>query len=44
MCRQSATVSLVKSPTRQHRLIGPPTLRPRTLPTPGIDAGSVTRS
>ena len=34
MCRQSATVCLIKSPTRQHRLIGPLTLRPRTLADP----------
>ncbi|WP_234367286.1 ISAs1 family transposase [Streptomyces pluripotens] len=34
MCRQSATVCLIKSPTRQHRLIGPLALRLRTLADP----------
>lgn len=34
MCRQSATVCLVKSPTRQHRLIGPVALRLETLADP----------
>ncbi|WP_405542544.1 ISAs1 family transposase [Streptomyces phaeochromogenes] len=34
MCRQSASICLIKSPTRQHRLIGPLTLRLQTLADP----------
>ncbi|MFI5747032.1 ISAs1 family transposase [Streptomyces sp. NPDC051644] len=34
MCRQSATACLIKSPTRQHRLIGPLALRLETLADP----------
>ncbi|GAA1305532.1 ISAs1 family transposase [Streptomyces sanglieri] len=34
MCRQSATVCLIKSPTRQHRAIGQLSLRLRTLADP----------
>src|SRR5829696_1246094 len=34
MCRQSASICLIKSPTRQHRFIGPLTLRLRTLADP----------
>ncbi|MEU5348355.1 ISAs1 family transposase [Streptomyces sp. NPDC020766] len=34
MCRQSASICLIKSPTRQHRLIGPLVLRLRTLADP----------
>jgi predicted transposase YbfD/YdcC len=34
MCRQSSTVCLIKSPTRQHRLIGPLALRLGTLADP----------
>ncbi|MFE7245856.1 ISAs1 family transposase [Streptomyces sp. NPDC057580] len=39
MCRQSATVCLVKSPTRQHRLIGPVALRLETLADPRCRRG-----
>jgi hypothetical protein len=35
MCRQSASICLIKSPTRQHRLIGPLALRLQTLADPG---------
>ncbi|WP_431961995.1 transposase family protein [Actinacidiphila sp. bgisy160] len=34
MCRQSATVCLTKSPSRQHRSIGPLALRLQTLADP----------
>ncbi|MFF3517409.1 transposase family protein [Streptomyces sp. NPDC002573] len=34
MCRQSATVCLVKSPSRQHRVIGDLPSRLATLPDP----------
>ncbi|WP_328835239.1 transposase family protein [Streptomyces europaeiscabiei] len=34
MCGQPATVCLIKSPTRQHRLVGPLPLRLRTLAAP----------
>jgi hypothetical protein len=39
MCRQSATVCLVKSPTRQHRAIGPPAERRTTLANPRCRRG-----
>ncbi|MCN9243979.1 ISAs1 family transposase [Streptomyces sp. RY43-2] len=39
MCRQSATVCLVKSPTRQHRVIGPLADRLRTLADPQCRRG-----
>ena len=45
MCRQSATICLVKSPTRQHRTTGPLAERLATLADPrDADAGSVTPS
>lgn len=39
MCRQSATVCLIKSPTRQHRLTGGLTLRLQTLAHPRCRRG-----
>ncbi|GAB2802669.1 ISAs1 family transposase [Streptomyces chlorus] len=39
MCRQSATVCLIKSPTRQHRAIGPLADRLRTLADPRCRRG-----
>ncbi|MEU5347182.1 transposase family protein [Streptomyces sp. NPDC020766] len=39
MCRQSATVCLTKSPTRQHRSIGPLALRLQTLADPRSQRG-----
>ncbi|WP_371674143.1 ISAs1 family transposase [Streptomyces sp. NBC_00289] len=39
MCRQSATVCLVKSPTRQHRVIGPLAGRLRALADPRYRRG-----
>lgn len=39
MCRQSATVCLIKSPTRQHRAIGPLALRLQTLADPRCRRG-----
>lgn len=39
MCRQSATVCLVKSPTRQHRAIGPLAERLRALADPRCRRG-----
>ncbi|WP_329295922.1 transposase family protein [Streptomyces sp. NBC_01455] len=39
MCRQSATVCLTKSPTRQHRSIGPLDLRLQTLADPRARRG-----
>ncbi|WP_280844935.1 MULTISPECIES: transposase family protein [unclassified Streptomyces] len=34
MCRQSASICPIKSPTRQHRFIGPLTLRLQSLADP----------
>jgi hypothetical protein len=39
MCRQSASVCLIKSPTRQHRAIGPLALRLRALADPRCRRG-----
>jgi predicted transposase YbfD/YdcC len=39
MCRQSATVCLIKSPTRQHRVTGPLGLRLQTLADPRCRRG-----
>jgi predicted transposase YbfD/YdcC len=39
MCRQSATVCLIKSPTRQHGAIGPLAVRLRTLADPRCRRG-----
>ncbi|MBT2458249.1 transposase family protein, partial [Streptomyces sp. ISL-86] len=39
MCRQSATVCLVKSPTRQHRSTGPLAERLATLADPRCRRG-----